>query len=271
MSRHKVEESRESRRLSRSSLPPEHSLIRWASKGCEVAPQAQDEKHASRSRFSPSSLQLQQLTSGGSSGPRPPNVREEPPCLEFEQEAVSSHDSQVDNHNGTRRSKQLSKRRRLETIVDEGPRPEVTTCGKRTNSPLKRPKQPSTQTTPEKKLKKVPPNAPKVIERKGKYTFRKGVRIRDYRIPVAKSAPAVPWSRQFQCRDSFDGHEIPASLPRAMKKMARETQLRDKEASSPTEELPPTPQSTIDQTTRPEGYCEDSGPKKERYDGSSEP
>ncbi|KAF7560542.1 hypothetical protein G7046_g3625 [Stylonectria norvegica] len=74
-----------------------------------------------------------------------------------------------------------------------------------------------------KKLKPVPRNALRNIEKKGKYTIRQGVQIRDYRVPRRTGNPY--WSSHsnlgFQCRDGFDGRETSLGHPRPMSKRSR--------------------------------------------------
>lgn len=72
-----------------------------------------------------------------------------------------------------------------------------------------RPVKPAPMTPTENKLKPVPRNAPRNIETKGKYTIRKGVRIRDYRVPARTTNACLSPSSspEFQCRDGFDSKE----------------------------------------------------------------
>lgn len=69
------------------------------------------------------------------------------------------------------------------------------------------PIQPSTP--PKSKLKPLPRNAPRDYETKGKFTIRKGVRIRDYRVLKPARSPHRPTLRslEIQCRDGFEAPE----------------------------------------------------------------
>ncbi|EWG45365.1 hypothetical protein FVEG_15816 [Fusarium verticillioides 7600] len=68
------------------------------------------------------------------------------------------------------------------------------------------------------KLRPVPQGAPRLIEKKGQYTIRKGVRIRDYKLPGPSPWPcALPSnSLEYQCRDGFDVKEISLGYPQPM-------------------------------------------------------
>jgi hypothetical protein len=68
------------------------------------------------------------------------------------------------------------------------------------------------------KLRPVPRGAPRTIERKGQYTIRKGVRIRDYRLPGPNPWPRVspPNSPEYQCRDGFNEEEVSLGYPQPM-------------------------------------------------------
>jgi hypothetical protein len=59
----------------------------------------------------------------------------------------------------------------------------------------------------EKGLREVPSSAPRLVETKGIYTFRKGIRIRDYHIPPPRFPAPGPKSSAYQCRDGFDRHD----------------------------------------------------------------
>lgn len=67
----------------------------------------------------------------------------------------------------------------------------------------------------ENKLRPLPRNAPRDIQTKGKYTIRKGVRIRDYRVPRSSTKIYVSPSNspEFQCRDGFDASETSFTRP----------------------------------------------------------
>ncbi|KEY74275.1 hypothetical protein S7711_00433 [Stachybotrys chartarum IBT 7711] len=62
-----------------------------------------------------------------------------------------------------------------------------------------------------KRLRALPPNAPRLMERKGPYIFRSGLRIADFKIPRRKLSQPSPASLPFQCRDGFDDEEIRSS------------------------------------------------------------
>lgn len=68
------------------------------------------------------------------------------------------------------------------------------------------------------KLRPVPQGAPRLIEKKGQYTIRKGVRIRDYKLPGPSPWPcALPSnSLEYQCRDGFDAKEVSLGYPQPM-------------------------------------------------------
>ncbi|CVK99655.1 uncharacterized protein FMAN_02462 [Fusarium mangiferae] len=68
------------------------------------------------------------------------------------------------------------------------------------------------------KLRPVPQGAPRLIEKKGQYTIRKGVRIRDYKLPGPSPWPcALPSnSLEYQCRDGFDVKEVSLGYPQPM-------------------------------------------------------
>ncbi|KAK5987919.1 hypothetical protein PT974_12055 [Cladobotryum mycophilum] len=74
------------------------------------------------------------------------------------------------------------------------------------------------QEPPKKKLRSLPPDAPRTIVKQGKFTFIKNVRIREYRLPQPKAMPSPPRSLQFQCRDGFDQNEIYLGYPQPMTK-----------------------------------------------------
>lgn len=104
-----------------------------------------------------------------------------------------------------------------------------------------RPIKPGPMTPTENKLKPVPRNAPRNIETKGKYTIRKGVRIRDYRVPVrATNACLSPSSSpEFQCRDGFDSKETRSDQPppRTIRRYGKNLERQPK---SP-RQVPPSP------------------------------
>lgn len=78
----------------------------------------------------------------------------------------------------------------------------------------------------QKKLKPIPANAPRIVEKKGRFTFRKGVRIRDYRVLDIGFIPS-PASTQFQCRDRFDDMELPGGKSQAMHRQISEIHVDD--------------------------------------------
>ncbi|KAM5365602.1 hypothetical protein ACJZ2D_010937 [Fusarium nematophilum] len=80
------------------------------------------------------------------------------------------------------------------------------------SSPEESPNTPELSIT---RLKPVPRGAPRIIEKKGKYTIRKGVRIRDYKIPGPDPwpDPPSPNSPEFQCRDGFSPNEASLGYP----------------------------------------------------------
>lgn len=58
-----------------------------------------------------------------------------------------------------------------------------------------------------KKLKPVPPNAPRDIKKCGIFTFRHGVRIIDYRLPTRKPTITPHSSQELRGCDGFDSPE----------------------------------------------------------------
>lgn len=73
-----------------------------------------------------------------------------------------------------------------------------------------------------KMLREFPPGAPGLVETKGKYTFRKGIRsTREYRILPPKAKVISPRSPAYQCRDGFDRHQATDRRPRTTKKVLR--------------------------------------------------
>ncbi|RSL56568.1 hypothetical protein CEP54_008768 [Fusarium duplospermum] len=84
----------------------------------------------------------------------------------------------------------------------------------------------------ETKLKPLPRGAPRIIEKKGRYTIHRGIRIRDYKIPSPDSSYLPPPSSpEFQCRDGFDGNEASLGYPRPMNPPVQE--IGDLETASP--------------------------------------
>ncbi|KJZ79224.1 hypothetical protein HIM_01375 [Hirsutella minnesotensis 3608] len=77
----------------------------------------------------------------------------------------------------------------------------------------------SDASTPAKRLKMVPRNAPGSIEKVGRYTFRHGVRISDYRLPSPRaSMPTTADAPSYQCRDGFEGDENSPPRPWLLKR-----------------------------------------------------
>ncbi|UPK97296.1 hypothetical protein LCI18_008231 [Fusarium solani-melongenae] len=75
----------------------------------------------------------------------------------------------------------------------------------------------------ETKLKPLPRGAPRIIEKKGRYTIHRGIRIRDYKVPSPDSSYLPPPSSpEFQCRDGFDANETPLGYPRPMNSRVKE-------------------------------------------------
>lgn len=72
--------------------------------------------------------------------------------------------------------------------------------------------------TPQKRLQSVPSSAPRDTVTRGKYTFIKGVRLRDYEFPRQGGNEAVD-SAAFQCRDGFSREETSRGYLRTMAKL----------------------------------------------------
>lgn len=182
------------------------------------------------------------------------SIEQEDDTPRVAQEASASNPTQEVSHSpfrkvhkGMWKSQKLPTKRRLETIVDDIPPSALAKRREQTSScPPQRSRQQPTTAPSESKLKQLPPNAPRDIEKKGRYTFRKGVRIRDYQVPTAGDPPPMPSSVQFQCRDGFDGHEaFIAGFSRPMVKRSRDPQWREEQGpSSPFPTLPLTLRST---------------------------
>ncbi|KAH8173354.1 hypothetical protein LIA77_07609 [Sarocladium implicatum] len=85
----------------------------------------------------------------------------------------------------------------------------------------------------------VPKSAPRDTVIRGRFTFIKGVRLRDYHLPHADRRPPMPRDAAFQCKDGFSEHEAVLGYPRPMTKTPR---TADKRRSS-FERMPPTPPS----------------------------
>lgn len=132
-------------------------------------------------------------------------------------------------------------KRRKETIIDDAPKPRQTTrlnlrrSAKRVGrncmvlcTPPKRQlamSEVSSEQSMEKRLREVPSSAPRLVETKGKYTFRKDIRIRDYYIPPRRTSAPSPWSSAYQCRDGFEPHDAASPKPRSMQSPSELTQI----------------------------------------------
>lgn len=85
------------------------------------------------------------------------------------------------------------------------------------NAPPKRRQTDPPGSCHETKLKPLPRGAPRIIEKKGRYTVHRGIRIRDYKVPSPDSSYLPPPSSpEFQCRDGFDADEASLGYPRPM-------------------------------------------------------
>lgn len=71
-----------------------------------------------------------------------------------------------------------------------------------------------------KKLRPLPRNAPRSIEKTGRYKIRKGVRIRDYSVPLRRQGSTLSSTTglEFQCRDGFTEDEAAEWRPQVVKK-----------------------------------------------------
>ncbi|KAJ3465907.1 hypothetical protein MRS44_006565 [Fusarium solani] len=75
----------------------------------------------------------------------------------------------------------------------------------------------------ETKLKPLPRGAPRIVEKKGRYTIHRGIRIQDYKVPSPDSSYLPPPSSpEFQCRDGFDANEASLGYPRPMNSRVQE-------------------------------------------------
>ena len=133
----------------------------------------------------------------------------------------------------------LLKRRHMETIVDDEPQPRVV----KSQSPSIGSGCSAVRSTEQKKLLPVPANAPQDIERKGKYTFVKGVRIKDYRLPLARPLPAHPKTCQYQCRDGFLSDGEPVGSLRIEQSRTIDAERQPHQNYWPSKESPLTPRS----------------------------
>lgn len=87
------------------------------------------------------------------------------------------------------------------------------------------------RTPPRKKLRPVPRHAPRNMEKKGRFTIRKGVRIREYKVPTRPSGPYLSpkSSPGFQCRDGFSEQEVRFGQPQVSEKRSRGEKGQGKE------------------------------------------
>lgn len=73
----------------------------------------------------------------------------------------------------------------------------------------------------QKGLQPVPRSAPRDTMIRGKFTFTKGIRIRDYELPRTPSHPVVLDDAAFRCRDGFSKGETSLGYPQVMTKVPR--------------------------------------------------
>lgn len=74
------------------------------------------------------------------------------------------------------------------------------------------------------KAKRLPRAIPRLHETKGAFTFRKGVRVRDYQMPVSPAYPFTTNRHQFQGRDGFNRTEASLGYPQPMFKNEPKTE-----------------------------------------------
>ncbi|KAJ6447105.1 origin recognition complex subunit 4 [Purpureocillium lavendulum] len=67
-----------------------------------------------------------------------------------------------------------------------------------------------------KGLREVPRSAPRSIQRIGKYNFRQGVRISDYKVPRRRRSASPVAGMTYQGRDGFEESEISSGSPQPM-------------------------------------------------------
>jgi len=67
-----------------------------------------------------------------------------------------------------------------------------------------------------KGLREVPRSAPRSIQRIGKFNFRQGVRIRDYKVLRRRRSASPTASREYQGRDGFEAAEMSLGSPQPM-------------------------------------------------------
>ncbi|KAM0432822.1 hypothetical protein ACHAPT_004524 [Fusarium lateritium] len=128
-----------------------------------------------------------------------------------------------------------TKRKRMESILSDGDEEVLPSEGMtsyrdvegtevRQNTSPTRQRTDTTEPCHETKFKPLPRGAPRIIEKKGKYTIRKGIRIRDYKVPSPDSSWYLPppSSPEFQCRDGFDANEASMGYPQPMNPRVQE-------------------------------------------------
>lgn len=88
------------------------------------------------------------------------------------------------------------------------------------------------------RLKELPPSTPRLVVKRGGFTFRKGVRIREYKILKPLRYRYTHRSRQFRCQDGFNLDEASLGKPQPMTRtMKVKTTIREEG----TEKRVPTP------------------------------
>ncbi|KAH7319920.1 hypothetical protein B0I35DRAFT_223406 [Stachybotrys elegans] len=65
-------------------------------------------------------------------------------------------------------------------------------------------KEPISPSLPRKRHQPLPPHSDRRVQKRGRYIFRVGVRISDYKVIRSTGHSPPPASSQFQCRDGFD-------------------------------------------------------------------
>jgi hypothetical protein len=99
-----------------------------------------------------------------------------------------------------------------------------------------KPPEKDTMSPPERKrLRPAPRSAPRSIEKTGRYTIRKGVRIRDYNVPLRRqdSTPSSTSGLEFQCRDGFTEDEAFEWRPYVERKRTADPRTWSLSAGSP--------------------------------------
>lgn len=94
-----------------------------------------------------------------------------------------------------------------------------------------------------KGLQPLPPHIKRDTEIKGKFAFRRGIRIRDYRQLKASMTTSPPVC-EMQCRDGFKEHEIWHGRPRLFPQLRSTTDVLP----------PPIPRRETKQLTSSKGY-----------------